>query len=302
VVVDKKKLREDAMNKTLRFALGGLIFAAATAAPSFAQGNTFTLNPEHSVAAVSVGNSADESSSLQMGIARVTGKAILDPKNPANSSFNFTIYPSEQGTSPVNADGSWAQGQLPNVAAYTILTFKSKHVQLLDGGRLQLTGDLTVTHFERPVTLTYSEDYDGAKYGAPVVRNATREATFVFNLSDPDSVNGQDPKAKVGTASSILSGEDFPGLLNAVLNANWPVFVESEKSEMPATIGEDYSGASVSGEYAAKQTRPSISQPNIGEDYRGSDAFIGLAPNRVTIQARLVLNAGPAGQSLAAGN
>lgn len=290
------------MNKTLASVFGGLIFAAATAAPSFAQGNSFTLNSDYSVAAVSVGNSADENSSFQMGIARVTGNAILDAKNPANSSFNFTIYPSERGSSPVNADGTWAKGQLPNVATYTILTFKSQHAQLIDGGRLRLTGDLTLTHFERPITLTYSEDYNGPKYGTPVVRSTTREASFVFDLSDPASADGHDPKAKVVTAISTLGGEDFPGLLNAVLNTNWPVVIQNEQSETSATVGEDYSGASVSGNYVAKQTRPSQSQATIGEDYPGTDAFSGPAPNQVTIQPRLVLNAGPAGQSLAAGN
>ena len=206
------------MNKTFANVLGGLIFAAAAVAPSFAQTNSFTLNSDRSVAAVSVGNSADESSGFQMGIARVTGNAILDAKNPANSSFNFTVFPSEGGSAPVNPDGTWAKGQLPNAAAYTILTFKSKHAQLLNGGRLQLTGDLTVTHFERPITLTYSEDYDGPKYGTPVVRSTTREASFVFDLNDAASVEGQDLKVKVVTGTSTLNGEDFTGLLNAVLN------------------------------------------------------------------------------------
>lgn len=290
------------MTKILTSVLGGLIFAAATAAPSFAQENSFRLNSDRSVAAVSVSNSADKNSSFQMGIARVTGNAILDAKNPQNSSFNFTVFPSAGGSTPVNADGTWAKGQFPNVAAYTILTFKSKRAQLIEGGRLQLTGDLTVTHLERPITLTYSEDYDGPKYGTPGVRSTTREATFVFDLSDPASADAQASKATVVTATPILGGEDFPGLLNAVLNTNWPVAVANENSESVATVGEDYSGASVSGNYVAKQTRPSGSQSTIGEDYPGPDLFIGPAPNQVIIQARLVLNTGPFGQSIVAGN
>jgi polyisoprenoid-binding protein YceI len=294
-------MREEIMNKTFTNVLGGLIFAAAAAAPSFAQGNSFRVNSDQSVAAVSVGNSADESSSFQMGIARVTGNANLNVKNPANSSFNFTVFPSEGGSTPVNPDGTWANGQLPNVAAYTILTFKSKHAQLLDGGKLQLIGDLTVTHLERPITLTYSEDYDGPKYGTPVVRSTTREASFLFDLNDAAPAQGQDLRVKAVTATSILNGEDFPGLLNAVMNTNWPAMVENEESETPATVGEDFSGASVSGNYVAKQSSQPASQ-SIGEDYPGPDAFIGPAPNQVAIQTRLVLNAGPAGQSLAAGN
>jgi hypothetical protein len=253
------------------------------------------------VAAVSVSNSADENSGFQMGVARVTGNAVFDAKNPANSSFNFTIYPSRSGSAPVNADGTWARGQLPNVAAYTILTFKSNHAVLTNGDKLQLTGDLTVTHFERPITLTYAEDYDGPKYGTPTVRTFTRQASFVFEVPKPASPNEPDPKVEVLSASSVLSGEDFPGLLNAVLNTNWPVVVQNEKSDMPGTIGEDYSGASVSGAQVAKQTNQSLPQ-TIGEGYSGSNAFIGPAPNQVTIQARLVLDAGPAGNSLAAGN
>jgi polyisoprenoid-binding protein YceI len=294
-------MREEIMNKTFANALGGLIFAAAAAAPLFAQTNSFTLNSDYSVAAVSAGNSADENSTFQMGVARVTGNAILDVKNPADSSFNFTVFPSEGGSTPVNPDGTWAKGQLPNAAAYTILTFESKHAQLLDSGKLRLTGDLTVTHFERPITLTYSEDYDGPKYGTPVVRSTTREASFVFDLPNFASEGGQAPKVAIVTASSVLSGEDFPGLLNAVLNTNWPVAIQNEKSQTPATVGEDYSGAAVTGNYLAKEASLPASQ-SIGEDYPSADAFTAPAPNQVIIQARLVLNAGPAGQSLAAGN
>jgi polyisoprenoid-binding protein YceI len=289
------------MNTIFKNALGGLIFAAVTAAPSFAQQNSFTLNADRSIASVTIGNSSDENSRFQMGVARVTGNAILDAKNPTNSSFNFTIFPSERESSPVNADGTWAKGQLPNAATYTILTFKSKQARLLDHDRLKLTGDLTVTHFDRPITLEYSEDYDGPKYGLAVVRSATRKASFVVQLPSSASADGQDPTEAIVMASSVISGEDFPGFVNTVLNTNWPVVIENEELETPATVGEDYSGASVSGNYIAKEASLPMSQ-FIGEGYPSTDAFTGPAPNQVIIQARLVLNAGPAGQSLAAGN
>lgn len=290
------------MNTKFSGVLGGLIFAAVAAAPVLAQSNSYSVNFDHSVAAVSIDNSGDQNSNFQMGIARTTGSAILDVKNPSNSSFNFTIFPSAGVSAPVYADGSWAKGQLPNAATYTILTFKSKQAQLTNDGRLQLTGDLTVTHFERPITLTYSEDYDGPKYGTPVVHSATHQASFVLDLNDPDSSNGREAKTKIVTASSIVSGEDFPDLLEAVLDTNWPVVIQDETSDTPATVSEDYSGASVSGTYIAKQDRPSVSQPTIGEDYPRVEAFTGPAPNEVTIQARLVLNAGTPEQSQASGN
>jgi polyisoprenoid-binding protein YceI len=294
-------MREEIMNTILKNALGGLIFAAVTAAPSFAQQNSFTLNSDRSIASVTIANSSDDNSGFELGVARVTGNAILDAKNPTNSSFNFTMFPSEGGSSPVNADGTWAKGEVPNVATYTILTFKSKQARLLDHGKLQLTGDLTVTHLDRPITLEYSEDYDGPKYGVAMVHSVTRPASFVVDLPKSTSADGQDPKEAIVTASSILSGEDFPGLLNAVLDTNWPVAIQNEESQMPATVGEDYSGASGSGTYVAKVD--SLPAPQtIGEDYPGVAAFTAPAPNQVIIQARLVLNAGPAGQSLAAGN
>lgn len=256
------------MNKTLKNALGGLVFAAIGAAPTFAQLNSLTLNSDHSIAAVSVENSTDENSNFLMGIGRVTGNAALDAKNPENASFNFTIFPSGPGSTPVNADGKWADGQIPNKATYTILTFKSKHAQLLDDSKLQLTGDLTVTHVERPIILSYSEDDDGPKYGTPEVHSTVREATFVFDFNDPDSNDGQDPNAKVVSGSSVIKGEDFPGLLDAVQNTNWPI-----------VFG-----------YVAEQIQPSISEPTTIVDFPATDAFSAPAPNEVAIHMRLILN------------
>ena len=256
------------MNKTITNVLGGLVFAAIGAAPTFAQVSSFTLNSDHSIAAVSVENSADENSNFLMGIGRVTGNAALDAKNPGNLSFNLTIFPSGPGSTPVNADGTWADGQIPNKATYTILTFKSKHAQLLDDGKLQLTGDLTVTHVERPIVLSYSEDDDGPKYGTPEVHSTTREATFVFDLNDPDSSDGQDPKAKVARGSSVIKGENFPGLLDAVQNTNWPI-----------VFG-----------YVEDQIQPSQSEPTAIADYPATDAFSAPAPNEVAIHVRLILN------------
>lgn len=256
------------MNQTITNALGGLIFAAIGAAPILAQVSSFTLNSEHSIAAVSVENSTDENSNFLMGIGRVTGNAALDAKTPGNASFNFTIFPSGSESTPVNADGTWADGQIPNKATYTILTFKSRHAQLLDDAKLQLTGDLTVTHVDRPIVLSYSEDDDGPKYGAPEVHSTTREATFVFDLSDQDSSDGQDPNAKIVTGSSVIKGEDFPGLLDAVQNTNWPI-----------VFG-----------YVGDQIQPSQSEPTAIEDYPATAAFSAPAPNEVAIRMQLILN------------
>ena len=256
------------MNKTITNVLGGLVFAAIGAAPTFAQVNSFTLNSDLSIATVSVANSADENSKFLMGIGRVTGNAALDAKNPGNASFTFTIFSSGPRSTPVNSDGTWADGQIPNTATYTMMTFKSKHAQLLDDGRLQLTGDLKVTHVERPIVLSYSEDYGGPKYGTPEVHSTTREARFALDLNGPDSTDGQDPKAKVVTGSSVIKGEDLPGLLDAVQNTNWP-----------SVIG-----------YVAEENQPSQSQLITIEDYPATDAFSAPPPNEVAVHVRLILN------------
>jgi hypothetical protein len=105
----------------------------------------------------------------------VKGSLRLNAGSPARSWFDFTIYPADQGPASINEDGSLNAAEFSNVPRSTVINFRSKQVTLTGKGDLAVTGDLTLSHLERPYLVTYSEAYGGPVYGEPEVRSATRE-------------------------------------------------------------------------------------------------------------------------------
>lgn len=103
---------------------------------------------------------------------------------------------------------------------------------------------------ERSVTATPSEAYAGPVYSSPVIHTTTREISFLFpNLSAALSSRPLTPVAlqKEGalevSGSARIGHEDFPDLLNAIRDSNWPSVVRNEHCQAAYDGGgEGYSG------------------------------------------------------------
>jgi len=271
-------------SKVTSFALAAVL-AAGFAAPALAQNSTWKLNSDHSTGRLSLSSTADPNATFAVGIARVQGTVNLDASSVANSSFDFIIYPADQDPASINKDGSLQVAEFSNVARSTVINFHSKIVKLTGDGDLAVTGDLTLTHLERPFTITDNEAYAGPVYGEPEVHSATREVTFVFDKAGSAAAKaGSRGKLKL-LASVGIKTEDFPGLFEAVTDMNWPAVVENKDCQMPANVGEDYHGASCTGTPVLIPSRPSASF-TVGEDYRGPD----LDPPRVRDNVSIALN------------
>jgi polyisoprenoid-binding protein YceI len=165
---------EEMKNKVTQFALSAML-VTGFAAPALAQNTNWKLNSEHSAGRLSVASTADPNAVFDAGIARVKGSVRLNAGSPAHSWFDFTIYPADQGPASINEDGSLNAAEFSNVPRSTVINFRSKQVTLTGKGDLAVTGDLTLSHLERPYLVTYSEAYGGPVYGEPEVRSATRE-------------------------------------------------------------------------------------------------------------------------------
>ena len=64
--------------------------------------------------------------------------------------------------------------------------------------------------------------------------------------------------------------EEFPELLSAIKNTNWPPVVQNKYCYMPSTVGEDYSGAVCTGTLIAATRDDNCHMPaSVGEDYSG---------------------------------
>ena len=255
-----------------------IVLFAVISTAAFAQGVTWSLDSATSDARLFQGSKANPDSSNN-GVARVTGEVKLDANNLDNSVFNLSISPADENWGyAVNAQGLLPAGFVPDPTDHTLLTFNSERVLRTNDGQLEVIGNLTLNRVERSVTLTPGEGYAGPVYGPPVVHTETREITFLF----PGSITGlqsghSTPTALKSQSELDLSGsagigrENFPELLGAIVETNWPSVVQNERCVMPSTIGgEGYSGAQCTGTLIAATYHDNCAMPaTVGTDYSG---------------------------------
>ena len=244
---------------------------------AFADGGTWALDSTTSSARLFQG-SASNPDSVNTGVARVSGKVKLDTNDLGHSVFDLTIYPpDEQWGHSLTPEGTLPAGYVPDTTDHALLTFHSKRILMRGNGRLEVIGDLTMTRVERSMTLTPSEAYAGPVYGDPVVHTETREVRFLFPSLNAALASGRlTPVGLQERAALDLSGsarvghEDFPELLNAIQDTNWPAVVKNERCQMPSTVGEDYHGATCTGTVIAATQEDNCRMPaTVGDDYSG---------------------------------
>lgn len=239
--------------------------------PAAAQNTRTQIDSDHSTARLFLSSSNKPDSSINVGVARVNGEVRWNPNDPTQSVFDFMAYPADQNEPGVGPGDKQPRKNIPEGANYTVITFKSKHVVPVEEGALRITGNLTVTRVERIASYDPSEAYSGPTYGPAIVHSVTREAVFMFQPEKTiDPVTKEDPTTWV--ASSVVAGEDFPELLNAVAATDWPVFVSDEQCAMPWTVGEDFSGPACTGNRVDTAARTDVhcEMPStVGEDFAG---------------------------------
>jgi hypothetical protein len=259
------------------------ISAMVLVTPAVAQRTVWQIDSEHSTARLFLASSKNPDDGDNVGVARTSG-LIEQAGDPTGSDFDFTICPADK---TIDQSG--------NNSDYTVITFTSTHVVPVNEKTFRVTGQLTLSYLERSATSAPSEDYSGAVYGAAVHRSVTREAVFEFQQGSAAGIQ----KAKGNTAewlgSSTTIGEDFPQLLNVVSSTNWPTFVADEKCTTPSSVGEDYSGATCTGETIQRSARADdqCAVPSVGEDFMGEMCAKSSAvqvANEVQIKLDLHLN------------
>jgi hypothetical protein len=179
-------------------------------------------------------------------------------------------------------------GYVLDATDQTLLTFKSTRILRTGNGRLEVIGDLTLTRAERTVTATATEAYAGPVYGDPVIHNVTREITFLFpGLNSASFSESLTPAARQTrgvlevVAAARVDREEFPELLSAIKETNWPPVVQNKDCHMPSTVGEAYSGAVCTGTLIAG-TDDFNCHASVAEDYSGPQCTPGTG-NQTTI-------------------
>jgi len=258
-----------------------------------AQQNTWQIDSDHSYAWLSAGVSAD--SNFTLGAARVSGTVNLDRKEPVKSRLVLDIYPAGAHLPAVNPDGKLTIESLSDVADYTLLSFHSQRATMTRDGKLELTGDLTLTHVERAATFMPGEAYAGPVYGDPVIR----EVTFLVENPGTRDAQGYANQRIAISALATVTDEDFPELQTSITDTNWPPLVQDENCQMPSTVGEGYRGAVCTG--TPLNMPPFRELPlAVGEDYHSPDTV--LTGDKVMIAVHLEMTEEATRGSKNAGN
>ena len=227
-----------------------------------------------------------------VGIARVAGRVKIDNDDPAQSSFDFTMYPATSTMPPIGEDGKLKSQWFANYANHTLICFHSKGTSRTPDGHLRTSGTLVLTRVDRNIEMNPTEAYSGPVYGPPMIHRVTDQATFVFDSPSPANTTGQksdskDPEFVISGSTNVIT-EDFPPLFKAAMATYWPVVVQDEHCQTPSP-GEGYSGPQCSGTFMASPGLP-IENRNLGEDYPGTDSgFNAIVGNRLTITVHLRL-------------
>jgi polyisoprenoid-binding protein YceI len=225
------------------------------------------------------------------GVGRVTGKVKLDTNDLDASFFDLSIYPADEDWGHVlSLEGTLPTCYVPDATDQTLLTFKSTRILRTGTGRLEVVGGLTLTHVDRDVTASPTEAYAGAVYGDPVIHNETREITFVFPSVSAEHLSGPLTPAilqKRGVLEIVglarVDHGEFPELLSAIKETNWPAVVQNKECHMPSTVGRNYSGAACTGTVvAATSDNNCDGLVSAREDYSGPQCTPGTG-NQTTI-------------------
>jgi polyisoprenoid-binding protein YceI len=237
--------------------------------------DSWTLDTDTSYVRLFQGSRANPAL-VNTGVARVTGRVELDPRDLNHSTIDLSIYPAgENWGHALNPEGVLLTGYVPDASDHTLLTFKSKHILRTENSELEVIGDITLSRVERTVTAIPSEGYAGPEYGDPVIHTDMREVAFLFPsvsvapLSVPLTPAALQNRMLEIVGSARIGREDFPGLSAAIKDTNWQSVVRNKVCIFPSTGREDYSGAVCKGTVIAATRDDTCHPGTVGEDYSG---------------------------------
>jgi polyisoprenoid-binding protein YceI len=123
----------------------------ATASTQKSTATRWQIDPAHSAAHFSVRHLMI--SNVRGEFTKLSGSAVIDPANPANSNVEVTIEAASVNTREPQRDEHLRSADFFDVAKYPTITFRSTRVEPRGVDNFNVTGDLTIHGVTRPVTL-----------------------------------------------------------------------------------------------------------------------------------------------------
>ena len=251
------------------YAFAGLLSATPTAA----QGTVWRIDPGKSTARLYVTASNRRDARINVGVARLSGNILQGDDSVLPATVAFQIYPADGNPKLRKPDGSLPSSQTLIRANSTTIVFRSRTVQLLDQKSALVRGDLTATYVSRTADFDPSRGYSGPVYGPPVIHSVKREVGFVIRVAPAAGKREARRGSVEWSATSVIAGDLFPELWNAVVTTDWPAFLVSEPCNPPADAGEDFSAPGCPGKLIepVPSTDTHCDMPSsVGEDFSGA--------------------------------
>lgn len=166
------------MTTLLRSSLAALALLAA--APAFAAGATYELDPAHSSALFRIKHL--DVSYVYGRFNDFTGTVVFDDADPTKSTIDFKIATASVDTNVEKRDQHIKSPDFFNAAQFPMMTFKSKKVARKSGTTWTVTGDLQIHGVTKEVTVDFERTGEGKDpWGG---YRAGAEAVFTVKRSD----------------------------------------------------------------------------------------------------------------------
>jgi polyisoprenoid-binding protein YceI len=178
-------------------------FVASLVSPALAQVENWKIDPMHSSAQFAVRHLGI--STVRGEFRKVSGSASYNPADPSKTSLDATIDATSVDTRVDMRDNDLRSPNFLDVQKYPTITFKSKHAESADPGKMKITGDLTIHGVTKEVVL----DVDGPS--APV---KDPKGNFHVGASASTTVNRKD--FGVNGAATMV-GDDISITIDAEL-------------------------------------------------------------------------------------
>lgn len=247
-----------------------LALAALAAASVSAQSVEWRIDAGHSTASLFLAQSSASDPGVNLAVAIAGGTMSLDSSDPSKISLRLNIIPADQAEAVLNPDGTLRPGALAALSRYTIMSFQSNSAVRDDSGKLQLSGNLSITYVEREAPADWNIGYSGPVIIDPISKTAATKVTFTLEKPASEIAYGE----KVGWMEIEGLGkiplEELPKLRDWLTNSVWPMLVEDRHCYMPnySVSMREYHGAVCTGNVIATKPRKELPY-NTGLDYSG---------------------------------
>jgi len=238
---------------------------------------------------------------LTLGFARVNGMVKIDENDPTKSSVDLAIYPANSISPSIDEDGIFLSDWLGTRSPHHMLVcFHSKRVLRTPGGRLQATGNLSLTRVERSIEGP-NEGLSEVHADPPsVIHRTSHEVTLVFDFPASAS-NGQKDGGIRASGSMTVSREDFPQMVRAAVSTYWPPLIQEENCEVP--IANELNGSSqCTGTFLKTPEPPKTPEAANRQAFHGSQKFNAIVGEHLTILVHMRLMPKASAERAAVGN